>query len=157
IQPKSWRHGVPWALRMANSLRAEGYDAVFAYNWVPQSGQPGAAAKQGARVARDVVHAASGFPAGDPVDVHFIGHSEGAVVNSLAILALSQDETPQLRAGYLDETMLDPHAANNHAPGGKQYSVSSGLLGTIARLAIHQYQGRAKDPLPVVPANVDAA
>ena len=51
IQPHSWRRGVPWELRMANSLRADGYDAVIAFNWVPQSGHPGAAAKQGPRLA----------------------------------------------------------------------------------------------------------
>ena len=65
-----------------------------------------------------VLHAASQFPADDPVDVHFIGHSEGAVVNGLAIREMNRHETPELRAGYLEETMLDPHAANNHAPGG---------------------------------------
>jgi hypothetical protein len=157
IQPKSWRRGAPWELRMANSLRAEGYDSVIAYNWVPSSGHPGAAARQGPRLAKAVLHAASQFPANDPVDVHFIGHSEGTVVNSLAILQLSRDEPAALRAGYLKETLLDPHAANNHVPGGKQYSVSSGVLGTIARWAINDYQGRAKDPLPVVPANVNAA
>jgi hypothetical protein len=157
IQPHSWRRGVPWELRMADSLRNEGYDTVIAYNWVPSSGDPGAAARQGPRVAQAVLRAASQFPANDPVDLHFIGHSEGAVVNSLAILQLSRDEPASLRAGYLDETLLDPHAANNHAPGGRQYSVSSGLLGTIARWAIHDYQGRAKDPLPVVPAHVNAA
>jgi hypothetical protein len=157
IQPQSWRRGVPWELRMADSLRTEGYDAVIAYNWVPQSGHPGAAARQGPRLARAVLHAASQFPANDPVDVHFIGHSEGAVVNSLALLGISRHEPAQLRAGYLEETLLDPHAANNHAPGGQQYSVSSNLLGAIARLAIDHYQAQAKDPLPVVPANVNAA
>ncbi len=157
IQPHSWSRGVPWELRMAKSLRAEGYDTVIAYNWVPSSGDPGAAARQGPRLARAVLHAASQFPANDPVDIHFIGHSEGTVVNSLAILKLGREEPAQLRAGYLEETLLDPHAANNKAPGGSQYSVASELLGTIARWAINDYQAQAQDPLPVVPATVDAA
>src|SRR5207248_8583563 len=104
IQPKSWRRGVPWELRMADSLRGEGYDAVIPFNWVPQSGHPGAAAQQGPRLARMVREVSSRFPANEPVDVHFIGHSEGAVVNSLAIRDLNQNETEQLRAGYLEET-----------------------------------------------------
>jgi hypothetical protein len=157
LQPNSWRRGVPWEVRMANSLQGEGYDAVIAYNWVADSGHAGAAAEQGPRLGRMVLAAASQFPANGPVDVHYIGHSEGAVVNSMAILYVNQHETPQLQAGYLKETMLDPHAANNHAPGGRQYSVTSGDLGTLARLLIDNYQHRAHDPLPVVPANVNEA
>jgi hypothetical protein len=157
IQPKSWDRGVPWALRMAGSLRAEGYDAVIPFNWVPESKNPGSAAKEGPRLAQAVLHAASQFPADAPVNVHFIGHSEGAVVNGQAILALGRHGTPQLESGYLEETMLDPHAANSHALGGKQYSVSSSFLGSIAKWMIDRYQSKAKDPLPIVPANVDAA
>src|SRR5262249_16376612 len=88
IQPPPWRRGGPWELRMADSLRNEGYDAVIAYNWVPSSGRPGAAARQGPRLAQAVLNAASQFPTNAPVDLHFIGHSEGTVVNSLAILQL---------------------------------------------------------------------
>ncbi len=39
--------GVPWALQMGRSLRAQGYDLVIPYNWVAESRTPGAAAKQG--------------------------------------------------------------------------------------------------------------
>ena len=157
LQPQSWRAGVPWELRMAHSLKADGYDAVIPYNWVAVSSNPGAAAKQGPIVARLVREAASQFPAGAPVEVPVIGHSEGAVVNSLAILGLNQNESPELHSGYVDETMLDPHAGNNHAPGGQQFSTPPGLFGTIAEWVIQGYQAEAKDPLPVVPPNVDAA
>ena len=142
---------------MAKSLRAQGYDAVIPYNWVAESDQPGAAAKQGPRVARLVELAASHAPEGEPVDVHFIGHSEGTVVNSVAIRYLEQNETEPLAEGFLKATLLDPHAANNNAPGGRQYSVSKGLLGDLARWIIDGYQQKADDPLPVISANVDSA
>ena len=142
---------------MASQLLAEGYDAVIPYNWVAVSSQPGSAVQQGPRVAADVIRAASAYPANEPVDVHFIGHSEGAVVNSQAILRLNAEGWPaNAKAGYLKVTMLDPHAANN-AVQGKQYSVSNGVLGFIAKQTINDYQSKAKDPLPVVPSNVQDA
>lgn len=157
IQPKSWRAGVPWALRMAESLRAEGYDAVLPYNWVLASSHPGAAAKQAPRLGRMILDIAERAPAGEPVDLHLIGHSEGTVVNSLALRYVSEHETPALAAGYVKETLLDPHAANNHAPGGRQYSVEPGIVGDLARWIIDGFQQEAHDPLPVVRSDVDEA
>jgi hypothetical protein len=157
FQSKSDKEGAPWALKMAHSLRAQGYDVVIPYNWVSESSTPGAAAKQGPRVARLVELAASHAPEGEPVDLHFIGHSEGTVVNSVAIRYLETHETGPLAAGYLKATLLDPHAANNNAPGGRQYSVGNGLLGDLARWIIDGYQQKAKDPLPVIWGNVDSA
>lgn len=158
FQSKSWKdRGAPWALQMARSLQAQGYDSVIPYNWVAESRTPGAAAKQGPRVARLVELAASRAPEGEPVDVHFIGHSEGTVVNSVGIRSLEKDESEALAEGFLKVTLLDPHAANNNVPGGRQYSVSKGLLGDLARWIIDGYQQKAKDPLPVIWGNVDAA
>ncbi|SIO22532.1 hypothetical protein SAMN05444166_3092 [Singulisphaera sp. GP187] len=158
FQTMSWKdRGAPWALQMAKSLQAQGYDAVIPYNWVAESRTPGAAAKQGPRVARLVELAANQAPAGEPVDVHFIGHSEGTVVNSVAIRYLEKNEPESLARGFMKATLLDPHAANNNAPGGRQYSVSKGLIGDLARWIMDGYQKKAKDPLPVVWDNVDAA
>ncbi len=158
IQPKSWKYGVPWELRMAQSLRAEGYDAVIPYNWVLESTHAGAAAKQGPRLGRGILNVVEErVPAGEPVDLHFIGHSEGTVVNSLAIRYVEKHDTPQIQEGFLKDTLLDPHAANNDAPGGRQYSVAKGFIGTVARWFIDGYQAKAKDPLPVISASVDQA
>jgi len=157
FQSKSDKWGAPWALHMAKQLRELGYDLVIPYNWVAESRTAGAAAKQGPRVARLIELAVAKVPDGEPVDVHFIGHSEGTVVNSVAMRVLQLEDSPQLTAGYLKATLLDPHAANNNAPGGRQYSVSSGFLGTLARWVIDGYQQRAKDPLPVIWDNVDGA
>jgi hypothetical protein len=157
VQPKKWTAGPPWERRMASGLAAQGYDAVIPFNWVSQSNHAGSAALEAPRLASMVLQAAGAFPPTDPVDVHFIGHSEGAVVNSQAILRLNQSGwTPALKAGYLKVTMLDPHAASS-AFSGQQYSVSNGVLGFIARQMINDFQSRAKDPAVVVPANVDSA
>jgi hypothetical protein len=142
---------------MAGSLRAEGYDAVIPFNWVFASDTPGAAAGQGVRLAAMIDRTAAAFPASAPVDLQLISHSEGAVVNSQAVLRLNQDGWPSnLASGYLEMTMLDPHAASNATPG-PQYSVSHGVLGWIARDMIDNYQSRASDPPVIVPPNVDAA
>jgi hypothetical protein len=156
-QPGSWaRGGPPWLRRMAASLRADGYEAVVAYNWVAQSSHAGSARRQAPKLAARVRDAVGQFPADEPVDVHFIGHSEGAVINSQAILALNSAMPPQMKAGYLKLTMLDPHAASTNVTG-QQYSVSGGLLGWIAKLSIDRYQSKAKDPAVVVPPNVNDA
>jgi hypothetical protein len=156
VQPKSWKNGPHWEIQMAAGLRQQGYDAVIPFNWIAESGQPGAAVRQAPRLARDVAAVASQFPTADPVDVHFIGHSEGAIVNSLAIARLQTLAPPRMQAGYLEETMLDPHAANNAFPG-PQYSIAPGIFGAIAKSQIKQFQSQANDPLPFVPSNVDDA
>ncbi len=157
IQDQAWKkYGPPWTLKMAQSLRAEGYDQVIAYNWVSQSSSPGKAVKQGPILAKEVLADSSKFPSTSPVDVQFIGHSEGAVVNTQAIVDASANQTPQLKAGYWEDTLLDPHAANPDFPG-RQYSVASGPLGAIAKMVIDNYQARARDPLTFVPPRVDSA
>jgi hypothetical protein len=156
LQPADWDQGPPWERRMASALKDQGYDSVIAYNWVPQSRTPGMAVKQAPRLASMVVDAVNAFPANEPVDVHFISHSEGGVVASQAILKLKDDAPPQMRAGFLKDTMIDPHSANNGIPG-QQYSVSSGLLGKIAKATINTYQSKAGDPPVIVPENVDDA
>lgn len=158
LQSKSYdASGPPWERRMAAQLLADGYDSVIPYNWVASSGTAGAAALQAPKLATLVVNAATQFPANSVVDVHYIGHSEGAVVNSQTVLLINKVGAPaNMQAGWLEMTMLDPHAANNGVPG-KQYSVSNGLLGWIANEEIKGYQSRAKDPAVVVPSNVDQA
>lgn len=156
IQHQGWKNGPAWALIMAHSLRRHGYDVAVPFNWVSRSREPGEAARQGVRLARLIRTTATRFPASEPVDLHVIGHSEGAVVNSRAINRLDAQAPPGLRAGYVKVTMLDPHAANNGLPG-QQYSVADGPLGWIAKGVIDSYQSRAKDPRVVVSPGVDDA
>ena len=151
----SWKHGPPWALQTATILKQQGYDAVIPFNWASQSSNPGHAAMQGPRLARQILATASQFPTSAPVDLQLIGHSEGAVVNTQAIVALEKSITPQLKAGFLEDTLLDPHAANNNVPS--QASAASGLIGALARVLVTSYQARANDPPVFIPAGVDAA
>jgi hypothetical protein len=90
------------------------------------------------------------------VDVQFIGHSEGAVVNSQAAQLLKVKEAPGIGIGYIQMTMLDPHAANSKTPG-YQYSIGGGLPGRVAKTSINLFQWAAHDPIASVPSNVDQA
>jgi hypothetical protein len=137
-------------------MKQEGYDAVIPYNWVAQSNNPGSAIKQAPRLALSILHAASKFPAFAPVDLDFIGHSEGTVVNTYAIVKLQDQLTPELKAGYIEDTLLDPHAANNNLPG-QQYSIGGGILAPLAKSIISNYQANAQDPPAFVPSIVDEA
>ena len=148
--------GPPWEEEMAYYLRQQGYSTVIPFNWVIESNSAGEAAMQAPRLTRDVLAAAAKFPANDVVDIQFIGHSEGTVINALAIQQLESQITPQIKAGWLEETMLDPHAANTGVPG-QQYSVANNPLGWIAKGEIDSYQSKAKDPAATVPAGVDSA
>jgi hypothetical protein len=156
IENPHWKNGPPWELVMARTLREQGYDAVIAFNWVSESSKPGAAARQGVRMARMILDASQQFPAGEPVDLHLIGHSEGAVVISQALKKLGPELPPGLKSGYTTVTLLDPHAANNGGPG-RQYSIAHGPLGWVAKGLIDHYQSKAKDPAVVVPSWVDDA
>lgn len=158
LQPRAWRNaGPPWERKMASLLRTEGYDEVIPFNWVGQSSNPGRAAQEGYRVADRIVKAAALFPANEPVDLQVIGQGEGAVINSLALKRLQATAPPQLQAGYVVDTMLDPRSERLGTPGGKQYSVMAGYKGWVAELAIKSYQAKADDPLVTVPPNVDSA
>ena len=156
IQDTSWKHGPPWQLQMALEMKQEGYDSVIAYNWVAVSNNPGSAIKQSPRLARAILHAASNFPAQAPVDLDFIGHSEGTVINTYAMVRLQNEMTPGLEAGYITDTLLDPHAANNNLPG-QQMSIGGGVLAPLAKAIITNYQASADDPPVFVPAMVDQA
>ena len=151
----SWKHGPPWQLQTATILKQQGYDAVIPFNWASVSSDPGRAARQGMRLARQILATASRFPATASVDLHFIGHSEGAVVNTQAIVALDRAMTPQLASGFIEDTLLDPHAANNNVPG--QASAAGNLLGVLARALVTSYQAPHNDPPVFIPPGVDAA
>ena len=109
--------GLPGSSRLHRMMRSEGFNSVIAYNWVAQSSTAGTAIKQSPRLARMILDVASNFPAGDPVNLEFIGHSEGTVINTYAIVNLESKMTPELKSGYIEDTLLDPHAANNNRPG----------------------------------------
>ena len=141
---------------MASTLLNQGYDEVIAYNWAGVSRKAGNAVRQGPRLASMIENAAARFPSTDTIDLHMIGHSEGTVINSLALTQVEGNMPASLQRGYVEMTMLDPHAASNNV-AGPQYSVSSGLMGWIAKGSIDKFQSQAKDPSPFVPSSVDRA
>lgn len=157
IQSKADDHTGPiWQRKMAKVVAGQGYDAVVKYLWSVDSRTPGKADDQGPKVDRILNRIAAKFPAGEPVNVHFIGHSEGAIVNSRAAQLLQVKADPGIASGYIKMTMLDPHSANNNAPG-YQYSIKGGAVGRIAKDTIRLYQWQASDPVASVPKNVDSA
>ncbi len=156
IQDPSWTHGPPWQLETAYLMKHQGFDSVIHYNWALLSGTPGEAIKQSPRLARIILGTADRFPANAPVDLEFIGHSEGTVVNTYAIVKLSTEMTPQLKSGFIEDTLLDPHAANNDIVSGTQMNFAGPLAG-LARAIVTNYQHRANDPPAYFPSIVDEA
>src|SRR4051794_20594408 len=85
---------------------------------------------------------------GDGIDLHLIGHSRGSVVVSQAAIALQEldqgGSLPQLTAGRLRLTFLDPHPAHNThtlgTPSRGWYSVAEGPIARIALRAYLQFQ-----------------
>ena len=155
IQDASWKHGPPWETETAMLMREQGFDSVISYNWVQKSSTPGQAIKQSPRLTQMILDVARNFPASAPVNLEFIGHSEGTVINTYAIVTLENKMIPQLASGYIEDTMLDPHAANNNLPG--QQMSFGGALGGLARAIVTNYQSSANDPPVFVPAIVDQA
>jgi hypothetical protein len=156
IQDPSWKHGPPWELEIAYMMRHEGFDSVIAYNWALQSSTPGEAIKQSPRLARIILGTADRFPANAVVDLELIGHSEGTVVNTYALAKLQGEMPSQLKAGFIEDTLLDPHAANEDIVTGKQMSFNGPLAG-LADMVVNNYQREAKDPPPYFPSIVDQA
>lgn len=149
----AWKVAPPWALQIGKLMEWEGYDAVLPYNWMSDSRSPGGAAKQGPRLANQINKIVDQLPDSAIVDLHLIGHSEGAVVNTLGLLNLERTAGPGLKAGYLKETLLDPHPASNLVPG--QMSASRSLVGDLAYGMVRDFQAKAKDPVVFIPAGVD--
>ena len=156
IQDPSWTHGPPWELDIAYMMQHHGFDSVIPYNWVIQSSTPGSAIKQSPRLARIILATANRMPANAVIDLEMIGHSEGTVVNAYALATLQQELTPSLQAGYVEDILLDPHAANNDVVSGKQMSFNGPLAG-LANMIVTDYQSRANDPPAYVPSIVDQA
>jgi hypothetical protein len=110
-------------------------------------------------LAQEVLAAAQRLPLdpNDVVDVHFIGHSRGAVVISQAIATLPSLAAgfEPLQAGYLKMTMLDPHPARNATPGF--YDAKNSHAGRLAVERYLEFQAKAVDPDVVVPGSVAEA
>lgn len=175
-----------WITDMAASLKNEaGYDRTVAFDWDATSFLPvpgmteRAGVNMAGRVAREIRQLTALYP-DDIIDVHFIGHSRGAVVISQALMRL--EANPDVNQGFTKMTMLDPHPAKNYPD--EHYSVVNiplpipeelrrivapplrrlfGVIGAIDELgawaerALILFQAATNDPDVVVPPNVDLA
>lgn len=91
---------------------------------------------------------------GDVIDVHFIGHSRGAVLVGQALMAWSRAPAPELAGSYVMATLLDPHPANNSF--GQLESVDDDplALGSLSYTVYTQFQDDVRDPKVMLPAGV---
>lgn len=144
-----------WESTMATRLKTiDQYDAVIAFNWVStsslsRSGQAVAAGHNLAAKVKTQADALAAGHAGDVVDLHFIGHSRGAVVISVAMADLSATTDPVLIGSYIKATYLDPHPASSKTNN----LYSSGSL--LAVLGVQLVQNAMNDPVVTIPSNVD--
>jgi hypothetical protein len=162
-----------WVSQMANSLQSVDhysqtiqFGIIGRFNWVVQSraSQPGQALRAGDVLAHQVVVDADRLAQahlGDVVDLHFIGHSRGAVAINRALVDLTVTQTTDkaLTGSYIIFTMLDPHPAFNYPEGTVFYSAGpshlSGFLNVVRQYI--DFQDAAADPPEIiVPANVNA-
>jgi hypothetical protein len=146
----------PWVVQLGKELKAQGFERVLTFNWVRDSWKPGRAATNGPKLADQIRKIVASFPAGEPVDLHLIGHSEGTVVDAVALRNLERRPAPNLAGGTIQVTMLDPHPAR-YGSKFPQYSVKPSFMGWGTRLATDWYQSLAKDPPPAITPNVDDA
>ena len=140
---------------MAASLRADGYNKVFAFSWSKTSGLPipNEGIKAGNRLAAQIekfLETPGDIPAGAVVDIKLIGHSRGSVVITQAMQDLQDNLStiPQAAGGYWLLTYLDPHPA--HADNVVNFGVADNALGRAALAAANYVQRHAKDPYPLV-------
>jgi hypothetical protein len=154
--------------QFAAGLTADGYDASIAFHWeyeadkaVPmQPNQQGVILEQ--LVLAKEIHL--GTALNDVVDLNLIGWSRGTIVVNTALTVLNGDplEPADMKRGFIGETLVDPHPANNGIsqasvyPGnnpavvGEAYPVVHGYL--AFQTAVHDLQGVGF----VIPPNVDA-
>ena len=108
-----------WVNQMAQRLKLDGYDRTIPFDWADMSNDPipGQAVIAGLNLATEIRGTAREMAteSNDVVDLRLIGHSRGAVVITQAVLSLAMFDPgpPQLKLGFVELTMLDPHPAQN--------------------------------------------
>jgi hypothetical protein len=147
-----------WVTQMADGLKAEGYEDAIAYNWMELSRdlQPGRAVDAAQLLYNQVYVTAKHLTdahQGDVIDIHFIGHSRGAVVISTVLQFMVALEDPVFTGGYMKMTMLDPHPARNR-DGMDFFSAADTLEGQSAVAIYRSAQAIFQDPDVIVPSNV---
>lgn len=170
----------------AELIADDGYAlTTFGFHWeaVADVPKPGIAVSEGDQLAHDVSQAAAQLTSNpdDVVDLNLIGWSRGSVVITEAMTDFKDNPGsyfPQLEHGFMMETLVDPHPANNSVSGYSAHMPNvalaataflPGLLGalgkaevarigvTLAAVGLYKsFQAAAVDPPIVIPGNVQA-
>lgn len=147
-----------WEALLAETLRGLNYDDVLEADWAQLSRQvrPGAPQQFAEELLVTLMERIDALETGDNdrVDLHWIGHSRGAVVVSEALRMFpSKMEQPAiLRGGWQKVTLLDPHPAVNRDP--EQISINTFFpLGALVGQGTRLFQGIARDPDVVIPTD----
>jgi len=148
-----------WEALLAETLRGLNYDDVLEADWAQLSRQvrPGAPQQFAEELLVDLLEriAALEISENDRVDLHWIGHSRGAVVVSeaLQIFPNEMEQPAILRGGWQKVTLLDPHPAVNRDP--EQISINTFFpLGALVGQGTRLFQGIARDPDVVIPTDL---
>ena len=152
----------------------DSYDDAFGFHWEEYADlpYPDEATTQGGVMYGQILDAANKMNVGpnDVIDVNAIGWSRGTIVVNSALNAMNiaQSALPKaLAGGFICETLVDPHPANNSISSQSTYYDSNGSLESFAEsqaadIAINGYrkfQKAAHDLQGVgfiIPPNVDA-
>lgn len=156
-----------WQALMESALELIAcYDpATFGFNWrhASANGLASLLSAKGIELYGKVAVAAETAIArheGDVVDIHFIGHSRGAVVVSQALLewvrqraTWNAQKPPALKSSYVILTLLDPHPAHNKYSPLEDWSPD--VTGSLAYSNYTRFQDDVMDPTVVLPANAN--
>lgn len=147
-----------WVSLMSMALTENGYDAVIPVDWAVLSHAilPGVPQEFAATLATDVLDHINemGLGPDDRVDVHWIGHSRGAVVVSQSLLNWESASLPDtVTGGWIKLTLLDPHPAKNRSP--KMMSVNNrNPLGPLLAFGTVLFQAIANDLDVILPTGL---
>ncbi len=152
----------------AAGLLTDGYDASIGFHWEYEADRaiPNQPVQQGLVLEKLVLAKESHLATGpdDVVDVNLIGWSRGTIVVNSALTAMDADPaTPaDIARGFICESLVDPHPANNLLSGESTYTgLDPATLAKTAAVydgyykfqaAVHDLQGTRF----TIPSNVDA-
>ncbi len=155
----------------AKGLIADGYDAAVRFHWEYEADKavPMQPVQQGVKLEQEILdrERTLGVGLNDVVDLNLIGWSRGTIVVNSALTTLNADpNTPaDIKRGFICETLVDPHPANNGISQASEaslhfYSDNITIAKNTAVLhGYHAFQTAVHDLEGVgfiIPPNVDA-
>lgn len=154
--------GLPgWVDEMATALERRGYSKALKVDWstfcnTPSPGQTTAAATQLVSQLNSAIQSLDPLPT-DVIDIHWIGHSRGAVVNGQALQMMVQNGTipAAMARGWIKMTMLDPHPARNGPMGPLCSFDAQSPIGWLLFISCAAFQATTQDPDAIFPNRVN--